>query len=143
MSEGLFLHSFNEVSERFAILDEYGKTGVLYLSEAGSQKPEKDAFAYMLIDPISKVEWKERMLAGEPPILHNELVSETAILRNTHESDFGFLWAPDGLSVALIYKDSPIAFTSLNSKYGYSKAVNENSPIVNVWDGELFAQLFN
>jgi len=143
MSEGIFLHSYNELSDRYAILDEHGNTGVLYLSENGSQKPEKDAFAYMLVSPISKSDWIERMKAGEPPILHTEIASESAVLSSTKESDFSFKWAHDGLSVALLYKNIPIAFATLSRKFGYSKSVTENTPIVNVWDESLFGELFN
>ncbi|EPM7912004.1 hypothetical protein ACTQ76_004676 [Vibrio alginolyticus] len=47
MSEGLFLSSYNEVSERYAILDEFEESGVLYLTKPQTQKPERDAVAYI------------------------------------------------------------------------------------------------
>jgi hypothetical protein len=142
MAEGIFIHSYNETSGRYAILDEFGKTGVLYLSEEGSQKPVKDAFAYMKEPPIDKETWKERMKAGEPPILHTEIASKNAVLPITNEKEFSFLWSSDGQAVALLYKGQAIAFISLHEKYGFSKAVTKESPIVNPWDQNMYEQLF-
>jgi hypothetical protein len=46
MPEGLFLNSYNEVSERYAVLDEFNLSGVLYLTKPKSQEPIRDAVAY-------------------------------------------------------------------------------------------------
>jgi len=142
MAGGLFIHSYNESSERYAILDEFEKTGVLYLSEKGSQKPQKDAFAYMQTLPIDKEVWKERMRAGEPPTLHTEIASNQAVITNTRKEDFSFKWSISGEAVALLYKGNPIAFIDLNEKYGFSKAVIAESPIVNPWDNMLYEKIF-
>jgi hypothetical protein len=143
MAGGIFIHSHNETSGRYAILDEFGETGVLYLSEEGSQKPVRDAFAYMKVPPINKETWKERMKAGEPPTLHTEIASQSAVIPKTKENDFSFLWSSNGQAVALLYKGQAIAFISLNEKYGFSKAVTKGSPIVNPWDKNLYELLFS
>jgi len=142
MAEGIFIHSYNNISERYAILDEFGKTGMLYLSEKGNQKPAKDAFAYMKEPPIDKELWKEKMKVGEPPVLHAEIASQSAVMSVTNENDFTFLWANNGQAVALLYKNQAIAFISLDEKYGFSKAVIEESPIVSPWNQNLYEQLF-
>jgi len=143
MAEGLFIHSFNNVSNRYAILDELQDTAVLYLSEVDNQKPVKDAFAYMRVEPLDILTWKNRMKRGESPILHIGLASESSVITKTQESDFTFKWSLDGQSVALIYKQLPIAFISIKEKYGFSKSVKKNSPIVNSWNEELYDELFN
>jgi len=142
MAEGLFIHSYNKVSERYAILDEFGDTGVLYLSEVGSQKPIKDAFAYMRADPIDEETWKERMRAGEPPVLSTAIASKDAVIPEAKESDFNFLWSANGQAVALLFQGRPIAFISLNEKYGFSRAVAKESPIVKPWNQSLYEKLF-
>jgi hypothetical protein len=142
MAEGIFIHSYNETSGRYAILEEYGEAGMLYLSEEGGQKPAKDAFAYMMVPPIDKETWKERMKGGGPPVLHAEIASQSAVITTTKEKDFSFLWSNNGQAVALLYKGEAIAFISINEKYGFSKAVTEKSPIVNPWDQHLYEQLF-
>ena len=37
MAEGIFIHSFNKISNRYVILDELNDSAVMYLSEVGSQ----------------------------------------------------------------------------------------------------------
>jgi hypothetical protein len=143
MAENMFIHSYNTVSERYAILDEFGNTGVLYLSEKGSQKPEKDALAYMQVSPIDEETWKEKMRAGEPPVLHIGIASKEAVIAITKENDFSFRWSNDGQAVALIYKGKAITFISLSEKYGFSKAVIKDTKIVKPWDQSLYEQLFN
>lgn len=141
-SEGLFLSSYNEKSGRFAILDEYDHSGVLYLTKQETQKPERDAVAYIQYTPISEETWKQKMREGEPPKLHEKLVSETAYIEKTAGQDFSFLWSEDGNSVALLHKGAPIVFVTQSEKYGFSKAVISDSPIVSVWDSEKFRELF-
>lgn len=143
MSEGLFLNLYNEVSERYAILDEADHSGVLYLTAPETQKPERDAVAYIQYDPVSEETWKQKIRAGEPPQLHERLVSEVAVIAKTVEQDFSFLWSVDGHSVALLYKNEPIAFVTQSEKYGFSKAVVSDSPLVFVWDSERFSELFD
>ncbi|MER2494899.1 hypothetical protein ABS858_02225 [Vibrio neptunius] len=142
MSEGLFLSSYNKVSDRYAILDEFDQSGVLYLTRTGSQKLERDAVAYIQYEPVSEDTWKQKMRVGEPPQLHEGLASEEAVIAKTAEQDFSFLWSADGNSVALLYKSVPIAFVTLSEKYGFSKAVVSDSPIVSAWDLKKFSELF-
>ncbi|WP_241825762.1 hypothetical protein [Salinivibrio sp. PR932] len=142
MSEGLFLSSYNKVSDRYAILDEFDQSGVLYLTKPETQQPERDAVAYIQYAPVSEDAWKQKMRAGEPPQLHEGLASEVAVIPKTAEQDFSFLWSADGNSVALLYKNAPIAFVSQNEKYGFSKAVVSDSPIVSMWDTDKFNELF-
>ncbi|EPF2931189.1 hypothetical protein ACSL9C_004139 [Vibrio navarrensis] len=142
MSEGLFLSSYNKVSDRYAILDEFDQSGVLYLTKPETQKPEREAVAYIQYAPVSEETWRQKMRAGEPPQLHEGLASEVAVIAKTAEQDFSFLWSADGNSVALLYKNAPIAFVTQSEKYGFSKAVVSDSPIVSMWDTEKFNELF-
>lgn len=142
MAEGIFINSYNSLSDRYAILDEQDESAMLYLSEKGSQRPIKDAFAYMRIEPIDIDSWKDRMKAGEPPVLHKELASKQAVILTTKESDFSFIWSNDGDAVSLRYLNQPIAFISIDETFGFSKSVVKDSPVVNLWNEELFSSLF-
>ena len=81
-------------------------------------------------------------MVGEPPTLHKGQVSKIAIIEKASEQDFSFLWSTDGNSVALLYRSEPIAFVTQSKKYGFSKAVVSDSPVVSAWDSTLFVQLF-
>lgn len=128
--------------ERYAILDEFEESGMLYLTKPQTQKPERDAVAYIQYAPVSKETWKQKMRSGEPPQLHEGLVSKTAVIEKTVEQDFSFQWSADGNSVALLYRTAPIAFVTKSEKYGFSKAVVSDSPVVSVWSSEKFSELF-
>tara|TARA_Y100000588_G_C14166928_1_gene887334 strand:- start:243 stop:740 length:498 start_codon:yes stop_codon:yes gene_type:complete len=142
MPEGLFLNSYNEVSERYAGLDEFNLSGVLYLTKPKSQEPIRDAVAYIQYEPLSQKAWRQKVVVGEPPTLHKGQVSKIAIIEKASEQDFSFLWSTDGNSVALLYRSEPIAFVTQSKKYGFSKAVVSDSPVVSAWDSTLFVQLF-
>lgn len=142
MDELLFLNSHNPVSDRFIILDEMDDVAFIYLTEKGSQQPSKDAIAYMRIDPPKKVNWNEIAKNGEPPILSEELASDSAVIRNTHESQFDFAWSKDGESAALLFENTPIAFVTAKENIGFSKAVCKPNNLTNPWSQELFEQLF-
>jgi hypothetical protein len=130
------------VSGRYAILDEDEQSGVLYLTQPGTQKLERDALAYIQYQPLSEKAWRSTRCNGGLPSLHEGLVSKHAVIMDTSEQDFGFLWSSDGHSVALLYKQAPIAFVTPGEKYGFSQAVISDSPIVSAWDSEKFSQLF-
>lgn len=112
MPEGLFLNSYNEVSERYAVLDEFNLSGVLYLTKPKSQEPIRDAVAYIQYEPLSQKAWRQKVVVGEPPTLHKGQVSKIAIIEKASEQDFSFLWSTDGNSVALLYRSEPIAFVT-------------------------------
>ncbi len=142
LSEPLFLTSYNSVSERFAILDEFANAGVLYLTKKRTQEPERDAFAYMMIELIEHETWKKRMQEGEPPLLSKSIASGSSVIKGTKESGFSFAWSTDGESVALLYKGTPIALSTIKHKYGFSKAVIKETPIVNPWDEQTYNEIF-
>ena len=142
MAEGLFLHSYNESSERFAVLDEYNEVAFLYLSKVGEPSPEKDSIAYMRIEPKLGVDLTELAEKGLPPQISRELASERSVLAHAEEQDFSFLWSKGGNSVALLYKREPITFISTTEKLGYSKSVKMDSSLVNSWNQAKYDAIF-
>ncbi|PSS71688.1 hypothetical protein AYI85_04945 [Shewanella algae] len=143
MAEGIFIHSHNEVSDRFSILDETDEVAFFYITKKGTQEPEKDAIAYMRVTPEDNVDWKEMAESGRPPVLSSELASPNAVLLNANEGLFGFEWSADGNSVALHYNNEPIALVSAQKEIGYSKAVAKDNSLTNAWSQALYNGLFN
>lgn len=142
MAEGLFLSSHSDISDRFAILDETEQVAFLYLTQQGTQKPEKDAIAYMRISPPESIDWQEMAETGLPPILSAKLASTQAVISDSNEHQFSFVWSQDGTTVALIYNGNPIAFVSISEPIGYSKAVAKENKLTNPWDQVLYDKLF-
>jgi len=143
MAEGIFIHSHNEVSNRFALLDETDNVAFLYLTEPGEQSPSKDAIAYMRIRPPVKFDWKTATSNGEPPLLPIEFASEKAVITNTNTADFFFKWSLDGNAVVLNYKNEPIAFVAASESTGFSKAVSIDNALTNAWNQVLYTKYFD
>lgn len=142
MDKGLFIYSHNINSNRFAILDETDKVAFLYLTDKGNQKPIRDAIAYMRITPPEQVDLAQIVMDDEPPILTLNIASKNAVLENTQENQFIFIWSKDGESVALLYNENPIALVSLNEKIGYSKSVIKENKITKPWNQNIYDSLF-
>ncbi len=142
MAEGIFIHSHSAVSNRFAILDETDKVAFLYLTKPGEQSPSNDAIAYMRVKPPVNFDWKAAASEGEPPLLPAKFASEKAVITGTSEADFSFKWSCDGNSVALNYKNEPIAFVVGSEPTGFSKAVSVDNALTNPWVQVLYTKYF-
>ncbi|MFQ2739587.1 hypothetical protein ACK3Y8_13220 [Aeromonas caviae] len=58
------------------------------------------------------------------------------------ESDIELRWAPDGHSVALLVKGTPLGFIAQGNKHGYSKNLVTASPFGMLFEQELYERLF-
>ncbi len=143
MAEDIFISSHNAESNRFAVFEDNEKVAFLYLTEAGSQKPIKDAIAYSRVPPVEKVDWEKIKETGDIPPLEKGLASAEAVIPSPKEKEFSFKWSTDGNSVALLRNGSPICFASTHEKFGYSRAVSKSSNLANAWDQKAYEHLFN
>lgn len=128
-AKDIFIHSHNPISNRLAVFEDNEKVAFLYLTKAGTQKPEKDAIAYSRVPLVAKVDWKRIKETGESPPLSQEVASPTAIVTNPVESEFSFKWSADGHAVALLRQGTPIAFATASDKFGYSKLSRSSVPL--------------
>ncbi|MGR5130612.1 hypothetical protein [Photobacterium swingsii] len=142
MAEEIFVHSYSEISDRYAILDDNETVAFLYITKVGMQAPERDALAYMRITPPKEVSLKELIDKGEPPILPSKYASDSAVILSPVESSFSFVWSEDGDAVSLLYGGNAIVFLSVNEPLGFSKAAAQDSPLVKQWDQSKYEQIF-
>lgn len=143
MAEDIFVSSHNAVSNRFAVFEDNEEVAFLYLTEAGSQKPIKDAIAYSRVPPVEKIDWAKIKETGDVPPLEKDLASPEAVIYSPLEKEFSFEWSADGNSVALLRNGSPICFISTREKFGYSRAVSKSSNLANAWDQDTYERLFD
>lgn len=142
MAQELFLQSRNPVSNRLAVFEDDARVAYLYLTRPGTPQPERDAIAYMRIQPISRAEWEAAKKSRGTPMLLKDLASPAAVIEKPVEREFSFKWSPDGNSVAILRNGAPLAFASMAEKFGYSKAVSKTSPLANAWDQARYDALF-
>ena len=138
----LFLDSHNPKSNRFAILEDNGSSCWLYLTETGSQRPEKDCFVYSPVEPAQKLNMDAVRESGDPPILTKEVASATAVLRDPLAEEFSIVWATDGESVAVVRREEPVAMIVRDEKRGYSKALAKSSFFGEPWEESTYARYF-
>ncbi|WP_404834143.1 hypothetical protein [Aeromonas media] len=58
------------------------------------------------------------------------------------ESDIELRWAPDGHSITLLVKGTPLGFIAQGNKHGYSKNLVTASPFGMPFEQELYERLF-
>ncbi|MEM7344495.1 MAG: hypothetical protein AAF485_09635 [Chloroflexota bacterium] len=137
----LFLENKSPLSQRFVILEDNGTSAWLYLTPASGIGIEKDVLVYSPIEPLDQLN-KEDIQAGNPPILIKSAASEAAVIPETNADDFYVVWSQDGESVAVIYKNAPIAMIISTEKYGYSKSLSKASFFGNPWDEARYQSIF-
>lgn len=141
-AKDIFIHSHHEASNRFGIFEDNEETAFLYLTEAGTQRPIKDAVAYSRKSPVEKVDWEKIEESGDAPPLWKDISSDTAVVESPNETEFSFKWSADGNAIALLRNGIPIAFVSTTEKYGFSKAVSKPSPLANPWSQQRYESIF-
>lgn len=142
MAEDIFITDYNSASKRWAILEDNGYSAWLYLTETGTQKPEKDAFVYSPVKPIEKLNIEEIKQKGTPPILTKELATKSAVIINAKSSDFKLVWAADGESVSVLYRGVPMAMIVKETERGYSASINKKGFFGLPWDTLIYDKYF-
>lgn len=136
-----FVEDCHPTSARCAILEDNGSSAWLYLTPAGGEGIEKDAFAYSPILPHQELD-RAAIEAGNPPILTRRYASENAIIESPDENSFQFVWSSDGESVALLYKGDPIAMVVSGYEKGFSVALVSKSGFGQAWDQSVYEVVF-
>ena len=129
------------VSARSVILEDNGNSAWLYLTLKSGEGIEKDAFAYSPIEPIEELN-KEELAKGNPPTLYRKIASEYAVINSAKETDFYFKWSTDGESIAVLYKNKPIAMIHKEHKRGFSNALTQASSFGEPWNQKVYSSEF-
>lgn len=141
--KNIYLEDKNSISNRRVKLQRNDFTYYLYLTKFDSNSIDKDALAFMIKNPPKKIKWEKIKKNKKAPYLSKDYVTSYTVIKKIKTTDFKFIWSIDGNSVALLYKNEPIAFIIEEEKIGFSKATKVSSPIVNTWNEEKYQQKFN
>jgi hypothetical protein len=143
MADDYFSESFHNKSRRHAILGLDGSVAYLYLTAAGTQKPEKDVAVFStgeLVEPeVAVASAKE----GNPPPLVARYASESAVYPAETFWQLTFFWSEDGNAVAVLLNGAPISYVSAYEKSGKSKALSLASFFGEPWSDDSFAAAFS
>lgn len=136
-----FVESCHPESARCAILEDNGSSAWLYLTPAGGEGIEQDAFAYSPVAPREELN-RAAIEAGNPPILTRKYASSRAVLESPEEHSFQFVWSSDGESVALLCNGDPIAMVVSGYDKGFSVALVSESGFGQAWDQSVYEAVF-
>jgi len=137
----LFKDECHPVSGRCVILEDNGSSAWLYMTPKSGEGIENVAFAYSPIEPADELN-KEEIAKGNPPALFKKLASDNAVIYSTKESEFSFKWSLNGESIALLYKDNPIAMIYEGNQRGFSKALSQKSIFGEPWSQDVYSSEF-
>jgi hypothetical protein len=128
LSDKIFISQKNSISLRWAIFEDDGYSGWLYLTLPDEEKPIADCWIYNRIEAPEPTEIKQ--FKNWPPPATSEYASSDSILSNPDETEFIFKWSKDGNSVALIFNNIPFGYIICNRKLGFSRNLIKSGPWV-------------
>jgi hypothetical protein len=140
MHTGPFISEQNPTSRRWAVFEDDGVSGWLYLTEPGSENPTSDCWVYNCVGVTESADkYMARGVAPPAPASYTDTNSEITV---GDESAFGFRWAEDGESVAIFINDLLMGFIISGQKRGYSRNLVKNGPWGNPLDEGLYKTVF-
>lgn len=135
----LFLSERHPVSHKAAILADEGVSVWLYMTDSGSDYPVADCW---LLNTVPSPEHLNGYRGDSAPPAILKFVVPGSEGDAPLESDIELRWAPDGHSVALLVKGTPLGFIAQGNKHGYSKNLVTASPFGMPFEQELYERLF-
>lgn len=121
----IWLSDVHPLSGLAAVLEDNGTSCWLYLHKKVNGPILKSLFVY---SPISLTEYKANTERESAPILTTSYASAHAVITDRIANDFHFKWRNDGLALAIVFRGDVIAATSLDEKYGSSRAISKAGP---------------
>jgi hypothetical protein len=135
-----FISEQNPISRRWAVFEDNGVSGWLYLTEPGSEKPTSDCWVYNCVTVTERAE--HYMSRGMAPPAPASYADPTAEITEMDESAFTFRWAEDGESVAIFINDVLMGFIISRQGRGYSRNLMKVGPWGNPLDEEMYKNVF-
>jgi hypothetical protein len=125
-------------SRRWAVFEDDGVSGWLYLTFPGIERPAADCWIYNRVAAPERLNPAEHF--GGPPLAIRSVVKRGSRLRRAPKVKFG--WAEDGESVALFIGGEPWGMIVKGEKRGYSICLAKDCSWGHPWDERLFQTLF-
>lgn len=141
MPPRLFVTCRNDASDRTAIVSEDGDSVWLYLTQRGTERPERDCW---LLNTLSAPELPDptryRSMGQPPPPPFDELDSEGA-MDPPQPSRWSFRWSLDGDAVLVAVDGVPIGAVGAAHTRGFSRYLRRPGPWGKPWDATAVATM--
>ncbi len=138
----MFVSEQHRGSRRFAVFEDDGTTGYLYLTAPDDQKPERDCWIYNRIPAPEPSEMKN--CRGSPPPAARGYAGQHAHQPEPPEEAVRFLWSDHGEAVCVCLGDRPTGFLVLGDggHGGYSRHLIAEGGWGKPWDETRFREMF-
>lgn len=111
-----FIREQHPVSRRYAVFEDDGTSGWLYLTAPDEHRLVADAWVYNRVAPPENV----KSTRPRPPPLIARFAAEGAVVTEPTRSVWRFRWSADGEAVALERDGTLVALIARGRKRGYS-----------------------
>jgi hypothetical protein len=138
----MFVSEQHPGSRRYAIFEDDGTAGFLYLTRPDDTKPVRDCWIYNRIPAPEPSEIQS--YRGSPPPAARGFAGPQAHQEQPPEAAVTFLWSVDGDAVCLVIGDVPAGFIVLgDDEYGgYSRNLIAAGGWGKPWDEARFQAVF-
>lgn len=140
MHEGPYISEQHQVSRRWAVLEDDGRVGWLYLTVPDSVKPISDCWLY------NRGPAPERCDIG---VMHDGAAPVVPLFATTpeaamcpSENSLRLRWSADGESVAAFASGELLGFIPAGHRRGFSRHLRASGAFGSVLNPRLFATLF-
>ncbi len=140
MTREIFVSEQHPVSRRWAIFEDDGVSGWLYLTEPDSSKPIADCWIYNRIAAPPSSEIKK--YRGGPPPASSEFAGSEALIDDANQSDMKFVWSQGGESVAFLMNGKAVGFIVTGVRQGFSRKLKKTGPWGHAWDPRRYKSAF-
>jgi hypothetical protein len=130
---GPFISEQHPVSRRYAVLEDDGRTGWLYLTVGRESRPVADVWVYNRFAPTEQVENDDR---SRPPAIVKRFTAGDVAVDDPGRFEWRFRWSADGEAVALLRDGVIVALIGRGERRGCSAGIAAACP----WGGPLSAQ---
>lgn len=137
-SDDLFVSEQHPVSRRWAVVEDDGRVGWLYLTEPDGRKPVADCWLYNRVRAPSVC----CPVRGQAPLAPTTHVSDTDAAAPPDEGDVWFRWSSDGESVSVHFETDLVGFIAAKRRHGLSRNLSKEGPFGSPLDRKLYAELF-
>lgn len=138
MEDDLFLSQQHPYSRRWAIIEDDGTTGWLYLTAPDSTKPVAHCWLYNRIKaPAGRIFGR-----GDTPIVPADFLVDSAPFPAPPATSVHFRWTHDGQGVAVLLDKVLVGYIAKPGGSGYSKNLKSSGPYGSPLDYSAYTQVF-
>src|SRR5262245_1909246 len=136
MSSDILLSLQDPDSKRWAIFEDDGETGWLYMTRPDSLRPASSCLVYNRQPPPQSIA-RDQARDAAPPATRTHASSE-ALVAAVSEAELEVRWASSGTAAVVLLRGDPRAMVIVGEPLGWSKALSREGPYGHPWSAATY-----